>query len=313
MEGGISSAFVPFEARGEFFLDKQSLQITLEAETDYGLITLKNNYVEKASVSDGEEQSDFVLDPGSHYWFLYVKDGTAATLKIKESFKGTTISRELNIQAYKHYNFVLKLLEGTAAITDLMLAPFELEEEEILIGSGSEFFEENGIIKCPEATPGKRGWVNGKLYEAVDRALLVQRRDEGADLGCVCTSLVTDMAEMFVRAVSFNQPIGNWDVSNVTDMTTMFRFVSRFNQPIGSWDVSNVTNMAAMFSGEMESQHDFNQPIGNWNVSKVTNMAGMFRSSFNFNQSIGNWDVSNVTDMNSMFNSSENFNQDLSS
>ena len=65
---------------------------------------------------------------------------------------------------------------------------------------------------------------------------------------------------------SFNQPIGNWDVSNVTDMSGMFP--CSFNQPIGNWDVSNVTDMSGMFS----SCRNFNQPIGNWDVSNVTNM-----------------------------------------
>ncbi len=47
---------------------------------------------------------------------------------------------------------------------------------------------------------------------------------------------------------NFNQPIGNWDVSNVTDMYGMFFELSTFNQPIENWDVSNVTNMFRMFS-----------------------------------------------------------------
>ena len=30
------------------------------------------------------------------------------------------------------------------------------------------------------------------------------------------------MNSMFSEAISFNQPIGNWDVSNVEDMSSMF-------------------------------------------------------------------------------------------
>ena len=52
---------------------------------------------------------------------------------------------------------------------------------------------------------------------------------------------------MFESATAFNQPIGNWDVSNVTDMFGMFAGNSVFNQPIGDWDVSNVTNMIICF------------------------------------------------------------------
>ncbi|MEX2511598.1 MAG: BspA family leucine-rich repeat surface protein [Cyclobacteriaceae bacterium] len=288
--------FLPFEASGEFSLDSQSMEISLEAATAYGLVTVKDQYVEKASLSDGDHETNLMEHGDGKYWYLYVNAGSDATLIIMESFQGSTISRELNIEAYRHYNFLLKVNEDSASITGLILAPFELEEEEILLGSGSVFFEENGTIKCPTASPGDKGMVGDKMYEAVDRALLIQRRNENADLSCVCTSLVTDMSRMFENR-EFDQPIGNWDVSNVTDMNGMFSYTNFFNQPIGDWDVSKVTNMEEMFEGA----HDFNQPIGNWDVGNVTDMNGMFYQTYSFNQPIGNWDVGNVTDMSRMF------------
>ena len=156
------------------------------------------------------------------------------------------------------------------------------------------------------------------------------------DLTKICTSKVTDMSYLFWGCdVDFNQPIGNWDVSNVTNMSNMFggdgeplvledscdlqQMVS-FNQDISLWDVSNVTNMMSMFS----NAKSFNQPIGNWDVSSVQNMSGMFAGdnyfddnnsswalTHSFNQPLNNWDVSNVTTMQGMFYSSS-FNQDIS-
>ena len=160
-----------------------------------------------------------------------------------------------------------------------------------------------GIVKCPNAKPGDKATLFGVTYEAVDNALLIQRRDQGADLTKVCTSLVTSLNGFFYGR-SFNQPIGNWDVSNVTDMRQMFDY-STFNQPIGNWVVTKVSDMTAMFS-----RSPFNQNIEGWDVSNVTSMGVMFWGSA-FNRTIGNWDVSKVTSMNAMFESSA-FNQNIS-
>ena len=152
------------------------------------------------------------------------------------------------------------------------------------------FLNSNGItIMCPDTSPGETGIVEDVEYESVDRALLIQRRDEGADLTKVCTSLVTDMSELF-REIDFNQSIGNWDVSNVTTMFGMF-ISSNFNQPISQWDVSTVEDMARLFEDT-----SFNQPINNWDVGKVTEMRRMFAESM-FNQPINNWNISLETGM----------------
>lgn len=88
----------------------------------------------------------------------------------------------------------------------------------------------------------------------------------------IVTTLVTNTTNLFYQAVTFNQPIGSWDVSNVTNMSNMFRSATAFNQPIDSWNVGNVTNMDSMFFGASS----FDQPIGSWNVGNVTNMSSMF-------------------------------------
>ena len=158
------------------------------------------------------------------------------------------------------------------------------------------FLAENGItVMCPHAEVGDIGIVNGVEYEVVDRELLIQRIEEGRGTlnKRVCVTLITNMNSLF-EGLNFNQPIGDWDVSNVTNMNLMFRN-SQFNRPIQDWDVSNVTGMIGMFQ-----LSQFNQSIENWDVSSVTNMNGMFGGS-QFNQSVANWNVSNVTDMWGMF------------
>ena len=103
------------------------------------------------------------------------------------------------------------------------------------------FLDENGVtIRCPDARPGETGVVDGIVYEAVDRGLLMKYRNEGADLSRVCTTPVNNMRKMFEDRETFNQNISGWDVSNVTDMDKMFDEASSFNQDLRNWCVRKI-------------------------------------------------------------------------
>jgi surface protein len=120
-------------------------------------------------------------------------------------------------------------------------------------------------------------------------------------------STVTDMSAMFFNASSFNQPIGNWDMSNVRLLNSMFYGANSFNQPIGNWDTSSVTDMGAMF----QFNNSFNQPIESWDTSSVTDMGWMFYDNSTFSQPLNGWDTSNVTNMEYMFYNADAFNHPL--
>lgn len=109
------------------------------------------------------------------------------------------------------------------------------------------------------------------------------------------TSNVTSMFGMFNANNSFNQNIGNWNVSKVNDFGGMF-LISSFDNggspSISGWTINTLNNVSMYW---MFRASPFSQPIGSWNVSKVTNMESMFHSAFSFNQDIGGWNVSGVT------------------
>ncbi|WP_428236046.1 BspA family leucine-rich repeat surface protein [Gracilimonas sp.] len=167
---------------------------------------------------------------------------------------------------------------------------------------------ENGVtVTCNEASPNDIGILNGTTYKALSEDSLRARIDVDQDVANVCTSLVTNMARLFVNNSNFNQDISTWDVSKVTNMYDMFYSTNAFNGNIGSWDVSSVNNMGYMFSGASA----FNQDISAWDVSSVNDMVQMFGSAISFNQPIGDWDVSNVVDMGGMFHNATSFDQNL--
>jgi surface protein len=164
----------------------------------------------------------------------------------------------------------------------------------------------NGVTvrACDDAIVGEQGVLNGVIYTIVNKTMLADIiYNEEDNLASVCTSLITDMRELFYFETGrnpMNQDISSWDVSNVTDMYSMFYNCYEFDQDIGYWDVSNVTNMNDMFSGA----YLFNQDIGDWDVSNVTDMGGMFNqcsviigNTFGFfNQDLSSWKVDNVAD-----------------
>ncbi len=167
---------------------------------------------------------------------------------------------------------------------------------------------ENGVtITCSEASDGDTGLVGGSLYKALSEDSLRARVDAGVGITNVCTSLVTDMNNLFSQKSTFNQDIGSWDVSSVTKMNGMFFRASAFNQDIGSWDVSSVIDPYQMF----RDASSFNQDIGDWNFSSATHLSGIFISASSFNQDISGWDVSSITSFATMFAGASSFNKDI--
>ena len=106
---------------------------------------------------------------------------------------------------------------------------------------------------------------------------------------------VNDWMQNAEKAEAKYGHISNWNTSKVTTMKKLFFKVPLFNQPIGDWDVSNVTDMSYMFRNDgMDIGSAFNQPIGNWDLSNVNNISFMFYDAITFNQNLSNWDIKNI-------------------
>ena len=127
------------------------------------------------------------------------------------------------------------------------------------------------------------------------------------DLSGWNVSQVTSMRSMFLHAHAFNGNISGWDTSQVADMAKMFDHAHAFNGNISGWDVSQVRYMFFMF----HNATDFNQDLAGWDISQVTELSWMFDHANAFNGNISGWDVSHVADVTGMFRGATAFNQDM--
>jgi len=191
---------------------------------------------------------------------------------------------------------------------------------------------ENNSCKCPNAAVGDTAIIDGVTYTVVDNSTI--REEIASGKVNLCTTLVTDMRELFKDNTSFNVNIYFWDTSNVIDMFGMFSGASAFDGDISNWSTSNVTDMghlfaeASSFNGDISSWNTaavgnmanmffgaerFNGDLSSWDTSSVNNMQAMFGGATAFNGEIGNWNTSNVTNMSSLFAGATAFNGDISS
>jgi hypothetical protein len=100
------------------------------------------------------------------------------------------------------------------------------------------------------------------------------------------TSGCSNMYEMFssnglsvAQQMIFNQNISVWDVSNVNDMRGIFTNCASFDQPIGNWDVSSWANNTVLVQplavpgGVFQlSTSNYNQLLLAWDAYSFSSM-----------------------------------------
>jgi uncharacterized protein (TIGR02145 family) len=172
VEGQDYERFFPFQIQGQFTLNRESMNIIMEATTDYGLITVKNEHIKSLGIRLGNEVYDFGLLPDRSFHFLYAKKGLTANLEIVDIFENKTLKKEIPIQSYNHYNYSLKLvIMGTVNFIELALDVFQYSEEEIPLELGQSIIHDAQGNAYRTVKIGNQVWMAENLRTVVGNSI----------------------------------------------------------------------------------------------------------------------------------------------
>ena len=237
------------------------------------------------------QREDSFIDPGA--LAADIEDGDITSL--------INISGDLNTSILGIYTLIYAVSDSSGNTSTISRTIIVNEKRNRII------YFENGTCKCPDASVGFKEIINQVEYTVVDnQTIKVEILNNNINL---CTTLVSDMRELFINNINFNTDIGFWDTSNVVQMEKMFFKASEFNQNIADWDLGKVKSTYAMF----KKATLFNKNIEFWDTSSVENMTEMFSEADSFNQDISSWNTSNVIYMSYMFYNAIAFNQPINS
>ena len=80
-------------------------------------------------------------------------------------------------------------------------------------------------------------------------------------------SQVTELSSMFEGCSNFEDlkgQIGNWDTRNISDFDNMFYEATSFNESLGNWDISAASSMYEMFVASGMSQENYDATLIGW-------------------------------------------------
>ena len=142
----------------------------------------------------------------------------------------------------------------------------------------------------------------------IDSAFASNYYFDDPDVAAWNTTNIQSALYVFSDAASFNQPVGNWDISNTLYIDGMFFGALSFNQPLDSWDISNKYSLSNVFNGAIS----FNQPLGSWDTAGIYYFDALFKGAISFNQPLDGWNTINGTSFNEMLMNATSFDSSVS-
>lgn len=160
VSGDKYSSYLPYEVKGVFEVSNSITSVILQGTTDYGLVTVKNEFLEAVWIIDDGYKPLFYFSERKSY-YVYVQKETNLKLEIIEHFNNSGFIKEFPIEAYVHYNFMLEMSNTDASFIELVITPFEVVDFTYQIGSNIVFDEEGNTY--PTVSIGSNTWLKKSL------------------------------------------------------------------------------------------------------------------------------------------------------
>ncbi|GHB29046.1 hypothetical protein GCM10008106_07320 [Mongoliitalea lutea] len=191
--------FLPISAKGTFRLNQPNLNLSLQATTTYGLITVNKSNVKNTPILVLGQSYEMTLI--GDFYYSYVQEGKEPVLEVIENIFGNTIRRNLVILAYRHYNFIIKVSDGQGKVVDILVEDFELIEEELLVNIGgvptSINLSPTTTLQAPLLESSGLAYFGGELWSHNDSGntneIFQFSRTNGAILKTVTISNATNV------------------------------------------------------------------------------------------------------------------------
>ncbi|WP_162633213.1 hypothetical protein [Echinicola strongylocentroti] len=160
--GPEESRYLPYKLNGEFDLNSSNLDITVNATTKFGLITVDATHVKEAYLENGKPLH---LSENGKFYYLYIEKGTSRTLSVVEAFNSQTLQQEITLKGFHHYHFKLELEENETGINlvKLSLGEFHFDFSNVNIDGEEQTVTDAEGNEYPIVKIGDQYWMAENL------------------------------------------------------------------------------------------------------------------------------------------------------